>query len=197
LSTMERSSSSEIPGGIYYLDASILLNLFRSYSQGDYPEAARTFLEKIEQGQARGLISELTLCEIIGAIRKASVYRRNIVEKSKIEETIDRVLKKIYQIENIVLFTSPENGKSSQQSTSLFLFQVLKDGLESLKKENYRIECISSSKEYRFRGLDINDLIHLRIALELGCDYLATFDKGFWIQERPLGIYDVKNQTER
>ncbi|MBS3794901.1 MAG: type II toxin-antitoxin system VapC family toxin [Candidatus Thorarchaeota archaeon] len=195
--SMEEHSSSEIPAGIHYLDTCVLLNLFRSYSQGDYPQAARDFLEKIEQGQAKGLVSNLTLCEIIGAIRTASVYKKNIVDKSKIEEILDKVLRMIYQIENIIFFTSAEDGSLDKPSNPIFLFQVLQDGVESLRKENYQIECVNPPSEYRFRGLNINDLIHLRIASELGCDYLATFDKGFWIQRRPLGIYDVKNQTER
>ena len=76
------------------------------------------------------------------------------------------------------------------------LWEVLEPSLEELHDTYYEVKENRKGRRY-IEGIGSNDALHISIAVAFGCDYLATFDKGFWNNDRPIGIFDVRNNTER
>lgn len=182
---------------LHYLDTSVLLNIFRSYSQGGDAKKAHDYFKRIEDGTLKGIVSSLALAEVIHAVRKSCVHRKGVIEINMIEAELEKILTKLYQINNLVFFTSETVSAQGLCPEPPLFFPILDFALGQLKRSKYEVEFIEEKNEYKFRGLGINDCLHVRIASELGCDCIATFDKGFLIAEHEIRVFDVRNNVKR
>jgi len=181
---------------VYYVDSSVLLNLFLGSSRPGEADAAKRFMARIAQGAAKGIVSTWVLMEVITVLRRARA-KKGVTKTEEIETGVESVLGSIYRIRNLKFVSGKPDEISHTGGQALELWRILEDGLEHLRDSLYTVEWNEEQKSYLINGIAGNDALHIMLAKAFGCDSLATFDKGFWADDRPVTIYDVKNDEEK
>lgn len=190
------TSRGDLSPGNYYLDSSVLLHFFWRTGGGGDTRAAREFILEIEKGNAVGILSNWSIMEIISVVRQ-SMINNDVDNYSVIEQEVVNLLDKLFEIKGIRIIVGTPFELSEFQKEAPLLWNILEDALEHLEETNYGIDWLETETKFKLRGIASADALHVFIATSFGCDYLATFDKGFWADERPITIYDVREKKER
>lgn len=171
-----------------YLDTNIIV----AYALGPekekfhYPKAERIF-KQIEKGEFIGVVSTLTLTELIGVLRTHIGRERDkmiIIEEKKQNDHVKNTAKNAYDL-MFNLLLQMENIKIEEGSTTNFQ-SILNDGLDLIKDSNgfqkFHRKCGICRQEYKssnFKQILIADILHALLAKNTKCDELFTFDGGF------------------
>ncbi len=185
---------SSIPAGFCYIDTSVLLNYLSGYGRSRDRRATKAFFQQIAQGTATGIVSTWALMEMISVIRKACV-RKNYTNYGVIEQDVVQGVGKIMALKNLEFVSGTQFELSILGRNAPLVWAVLELGLDQLRNSNYRVAMRGSNQ--KLVGIGGNDAFHISLACYFGCDYLATFDKGFWSDTHPIKIYDVKANKMR
>lgn len=171
-----------------YIDTNIIV----AYALGpekekyQYPKSEQIF-KQIEKGDFIGVISTLTLTELIGVIRThigrdrtkmLSIDEKKQNEHVKTEAKIvyGEIFSTLLQMKNIKF----EGGAKTN-------FQaVLNDGFELIegsngfqKFHNKCSICKNPHNSSNFKQILVADILHALLAKDTKCDELLTFDGGF------------------
>lgn len=178
------------------MDSNVLLNLFGGYGSRSEGKAAQRFMKTIEEGKAGGVVSTWALMEIITVIRKA-MARNGKMDLGDIEPAVERIVSAIYRIRNLRIVSGTPLEMSKISRGPPLLWEILENALSHLSDSLYDVEWHKMKKIHEVNGIGSNDALHIMLAVQFGCDFLATFDRGFWADERPIPIFDVKENRER
>jgi len=159
-------------------------------------QAAKKFLKNIETGKAIGIVSTWTLLEIITVVRNL-MARQKMMSLGDIEAQVERVIGNIYRIRNLKIMSGTPMEMSQIGRNAPMIWEVFEESLEHLRHTLYEVQWDSRKKIHTISGIGSSDALHVMLALFFGCDFIATFDRGFWIDERPISIFDVKANRER
>jgi len=181
---------------VFYIDSNVLLNYLGNYGKRNEMEAAKRFLKSIQDGKRKGIVSTWALMEIITVIRKALALKGK-TDFSDIEPIVDQSISAIYKIRNLKIVSGTPLEMSKINSKPPLLWEIFEKALDHMSNSMYDVEWNDKKKLNEIVGIGSNDAVHILLAVHFGCDYLATFDKGFWVDTRPITIFDVYNNTER
>ncbi|MGA2308137.1 MAG: hypothetical protein ABSG57_01145 [Candidatus Bathyarchaeia archaeon] len=177
---------------VKYLDSSIILSYQLGPTDRFYNDARRIIEDDIMKKKIIGLVSMLTLMEVIDVIRRRVTERtdkskldlldtisQNLYLKGESDTKIKDLLQVLTQMEDqgLILFSD---------FTPVDLKQMMKDVYDYSKdyfgiaKKYYRCQiCNGSFEHYTYKGLGWIDLVHAFLALGFFADGLITADKSF------------------
>ena len=171
-----------------YFDANLLL----AYALGPeehndhYAKAEEIFL-KVKRGEFLGVISTLTLTEILGVFRLVKGRELETLRPKSDDGRIEYVLREanqMYQGLLGVLLQMPnikfEKGRQTSLQSSLEeVLEILNNIKGGIKIHTYCKKCGSDHPLSEHKAVATVDILHAIIARDSGCDSLMTFDKGF------------------
>lgn len=172
-----------------YLDANILLAISAGEKkEPDQYRLAVSVFDEIKEGKIVGVISSLTLMEVLAVLRTQKGREKHKLDGLSSPKQLEYVLnesKSMYddlmgqllRLSNIKFdLGKPTNlNKLMDQA-----FDVLQKTRGKIRFYNRCSRCGSNNVNYSaFKGLGSDDMIHALLAKDIGCDYLITFDKDF------------------
>jgi len=177
---------------IEYIDSSILV----SYQLGPtdrFYQTAKEIMEKDILGkQIIGLISMLTLLEVIDVIRHRITERTNKVTLDLMDEPSKNLYvrteteKKIKEMIDILTLMESQGFIVFADFTPLDLKQIMSDVYDysrnyfGMVRKYFNCQiCHNPLEHYSYKGLGWIDLLHAFLAVGLFADGLITADKGF------------------
>jgi len=171
-----------------YIDTNIII----AYAVGptkekiQYPKAEKIF-KQIEDGEFIGVVSTLTLTEIIGVLRTLIGREREkmlTIKEHDQNEHVRHEAKKIYD-EIIKILLTMNNIKFEEGKMSNFQ-TILSDGFELISGstgfQKFHSTCGICRQAYKssnYKQILVADILHALLAKDTGCDELLTFDGGF------------------
>ena len=172
-----------------YLDANILLAI----SAGSEKEPTQfklsiKILDEIKKGSIIGIVSPLTLMEVIAVLRtqkgreKHNLKKFPYKEQSKfvLEESklmYDTLIKELMQLPNLKFELGKHTDLNELMNQAVAVLQKTEG---DVKYRNRCSRCGSQNVNYTaFKGLGSDDIIHALLAKDAGCDCLITFDQDF------------------
>lgn len=170
-----------------YLDANILITYAVGPEKDDKFDLAKQVFDKIKSGEYEGVISTLTLMEVLG------VFRRHIGTDRQRMYSVPRDTQGEYvQTESQSMFQSmlgelvKMGNIKFEDGKSVDLASVLNPSLDIMKEVKGIVKfyntcgiCNSQARVSVHKAVATMDIIHTTIAKETGCESLITFDKGF------------------
>ncbi len=176
----------------FYIDTSVLLNTVDGFGNPQETRASREFMKCVTDGLINGVISPWVVLEMIHVIRghliDSGFDKYRIIE----QETVG-IATKLCAFPKLRIIWGKE-AYIGQEPIELWV--IMKESLRILRSSKYT--AVDDPKRGRvLEGIGSNDALHIAIALKLGCDVLATCDKGFWSDKHQIPIYDVKNKVRR
>lgn len=172
-----------------YLDANVLVSyqVGRDKEPGHYPLAEEVF-KNIITGKYSGIISLLTVMETI------NVFRRIKTEELK-QLTITEPAEQIEYVKNESNFLYNDLTRKLLESHKTIKFEDCR----GIAFSNFLPTCLEIAQQYHGKVKTYNncrqcksnvthnvhkaigplDILHIFLALALGCKYFITFDKGF------------------
>lgn len=172
-----------------YLDANILLALAAGKEkEPEQYRLAETILEEIKSGKIQAVISSLTLMEILAVLRAQKGREKNNLTGLSREKQVEFVIKESNSMNHILIseLIRLPNVKF-EFGRHVDLNKLMDQALEILKKVNGKVKfynkckrCGSENVNYStYKGLGTDDMIHVLLAKDGGCDQLITFDGDF------------------
>lgn len=171
-----------------YLDSNIIL----AYAAGPIKEPeqyskAKKIFEEIKSNQFIGIISILTLMETLGVMRAQKAREKEqllgldrkdqlyyVLKESK--EMYDVTTHEILQMPNVKL----EAGKVIDMKKLFEMaYEIMLQVRGNVKFRRYCKKCGSDNSFFDYKGLGTDDIIHILLAKEIGCDIFITFDSDF------------------
>jgi predicted nucleic acid-binding protein len=172
-----------------YLDANILLAI--SAGEKKEPEQyklAVNIFNEIKEGSLVGVISSLTLMEVLAVLRTQKGREKHKLNGLSSQKQLEHVLNESKSMYDELM------GQLLRLSSIKFdlgkptnLNKLMDQAFDVLQKTKGKIRfydrcsrCGSNNVNYSaFKGLGSDDMIHALLAKDIGCDYLITFDKDF------------------
>lgn len=185
-----------VPEGKHYIDSSVLMNLMWVAPGGTDARAAKIYLKQVEGGKAIGIISAWTLMEVISVTRAlvADLTNAGVME---IERDVEEVLHKIFSMKNVEFLAIESLPGPEWDVDSVSLWEALQEGLEQLRYAKYSIREVGDPPKRKIVGIGGADSLHIFIAANTACDFLATLDRGFLVDRWPINIFDVSQCYKR
>lgn len=177
---------------IEYLDSSIIVAYILGPNDPFYKSAKNILENDIINGTTVGLISMLSLLEIIDVIRKRVTERTNrklldsmneankksyikAESESKISELIDTLT--IMEEKGYIIFADFTAIDLKQIVNRIYSYSKAYFG--NISKSYFCRICRTPFESYSYRGLGWIDLMHAYLALNLCADGFMTADKSF------------------
>jgi len=163
-----------------YIDANVLVYYFYSKQRKDFFKKAQNLLQKIENNKFEGIISSLTLMEVIKSLRELLVKYGNIRRSKEIEEIIRQQIHQLFTFRNIRFVEGrPPELIPMPESEKLYFCTVCNEALAILHRCTGKTDVDRVTGEFVHRGLSAPDILHVVLANKLQCDKLATFEWNF------------------
>lgn len=170
-----------------YLDANVLLAISAgSKKEPNQFRLASIILEEIKAGKITGIVSPLTLMEVIAVLRTQKGRERHNLDRLSNKQQLEFVLnesKSMYDKLMGELIKLP--NLKFELGRHVDLNKLMGQALGVLEKTRGKTRfyhrcsrCGSQNVSYTaFKGLGSDDAIHALLARDAGCDCLVTFDK--------------------
>lgn len=172
-----------------YLDANILLAISAgSEKEPNQFRLAAGILEEIKAGKIAGIVSSLTLMEVIAVLRTQKGREVHNMGRLSGERQLEFVLKESRSMYDKLmgeLIKLPslkfELGRHADLNRLMGqAFGVLQKTKGKVRSYDRCSKCDSQNVSYTaFKGLGSDDIIHALLAKDAGCDCLITFDRDF------------------
>lgn len=172
-----------------YLDANILLAISAGKEkEPDQFRLAERVLGEIRDGKIQGVISSLTLMEVIAVLRTQKGREKEKIDGLSREKQLEYVLnesknmyeklmRELLQLSNIKFDLGKHTDINKLMDQA---FDILQHTKGKVRFFNRCKRCGTEHVNYSmFKGLGSDDIIHALLAKDIGCDYLITFDKDF------------------
>jgi len=151
------------------------------------------FMNDVQSGKYQGIISYLTLNEILKIIRNL------LVKKGKTDPDVwrreeENAIERIYKLPNSsfeILAGLPDESITS--SDELHFGKISNDALEIMKKYSGKVKEIPGSDD-EHDGLSTVDTYHIILAKKFNCEKIASFDKDFVEASSEIGTIVLKEE---
>jgi len=170
-----------------YIDSMVLIYYFYSKQRKDFSEKAKIFLQKIERAKFEGVISSLTLMEVIKSLRELLIKYGNIRKIAEIEEIIRQQISGLFAIGNIRFVEGrPPDFRPVPEAEELYFCTVCNEALAILHECTGKPDYDREEDKIVHKGLHAPDILHIVLAKKLQCDKLATFEWNFREAEKEI-----------
>ena len=172
-----------------YLDSNILLAISAGpEKECDQFRMAVNVLDEIKNGTIIGIVSSLTLMEVITVMRIQKGKEKHCLESMSSDEQSKFVLResKLMYKKLLTELVKLPNLKF-ELGRRIIMNTVLDNALSILHRIRGKVQIyrkrhendISHVKYTMFKGVGSNDVIHALLARDVGCDDLVIFDRDF------------------
>ncbi|MCE2499061.1 MAG: type II toxin-antitoxin system VapC family toxin [Nitrosopumilaceae archaeon] len=162
----------------YYLDSNILLAV--SAGPGKEPNQFRMsmgVLDQIRRGETIGVVSSLTLMEVITVLRVKKGREKSSLDSMRPDQQSEFVLRESKSMyDKLVTELMKLPNLKFEYGRRADVYSVMRDALAILHEIRGKVRPDGNS---RFGGAGTVDVIHALLAKDMGCDELVTFDTGF------------------
>lgn len=143
---------------------------------------AASFIDGVRDGKYEGIISTVTLMEVV------KVLRYLYVEKGKQDPGFwntktNEAIEKIYRLPKmkIVKGLISETGKTYSPTLcdEMAFGKFIDESLELLKKYSGSVKQDSRGKKLEHNGISVVDALHIIIAKKFECNKIVSFDNDF------------------
>jgi predicted nucleic acid-binding protein len=167
-------------GDRIYIDTNVLVYFFYTKQRPDFSEMAKEFLKKIEKSKFEGVITSITLMELIKCLRELLVKYGNIIDANKLDEIICQQLKVLYSIGNIRFVEGhPPEYAPETELEQLYYYTISNKSLKLMQNCKGRVYPDYNKGTAEHEGLHPMDIMHVVLAKQLHCDKIATFEWNF------------------
>lgn len=170
-----------------YIDTNIIIAYAAGPSKDPNYQKAKDVFDEVKRGNYVGVISTLTLIEVIGVLRTLIGRERTVLQgfsyneqadyvKDEAQNWYNQLIAEILQMPNIKI----EKGKQANlQSTLETAFEIMTEIKGVVKFYQQCGICGSNHPASAHKQVLAADILHALIAKDTVCDFLVTFDKGF------------------
>ena len=163
-----------------YIDANVIVYYFYTRQREDFSRKARNLLQKIENNKFEGVVSSLTLMEVMKSLRELLVRYGGIHRVDEVEKIIREALSALFAIRNIrIVEGRPPEFKPMRETQELHFCTVCNEALGILRECPGKPHVDRETGETVHMGLHVPDFFHVVLAKKCQCDKLATFDWDF------------------
>ncbi len=169
------------------MDTNILITYVVGPEKDDKFDLAKQVFGKIRSGEYEGVISTLTLMEVLGVFRRqvgTDRERMYLVPRPTQGEYVQTESQSMFQSMLGELVKMPNT--KFEEGKSVNLGSVLNSSLDIMKEVKGVVKfyntcgfCDSRASVSVHKAVATMDIIHATMAKETGCESLITFDKGF------------------
>ena len=173
-----------------YIDSNILLNWLFGVSTTKVKPSS-DFLNEVIAGKFEGIITSLTLNEVIKVTRNIMTGNGKTEPgywKSKEKEA----MRKIFELPAKNVIISNDVLENLELSEDELNFEKISDEALTLIKKYQGSTKINEDGKTEHDGLSTVDSLHLAIAKKIACDKIATADADFKETEAELPVLFVK-----
>ena len=163
-----------------YIDTNVLVYYFYTRQREDFSEKAKRFLQRVESNKFEGVISSVTLMELIKVLRELLVTYGKIRDMNMIESVINQQIKELYSMNNICFVEGrPPDLKPVVEVEKLYYYSITSRSLNLLQTCRGKIDADHETGEPEHAGLHPLDIMHVVLAKQLNCHRIATFEWNF------------------
>jgi predicted nucleic acid-binding protein len=163
-----------------YIDSTVLVyHEFKNFKP-TFSQRSEELLSKIERGKYEGIVSILSIMELVKSIR-GLLTECNNCDKNAWREATRSAIEAIYKIKNIqIIEGDPTERKTSSQIEDLLYSTFIWKGFEILNKYPGKPgKSKSINHDFEHDGLSPVDTLHITLAQKMSCSKIATFDHDF------------------
>lgn len=169
---------SESENNRIYIDTNVLFNwLFGVTATTLKP--ATDFIKDIQRGRYVGVISYLTLNELLKVISNLLVDKGKTDPaewKSKREEAI----RKIFAIDsNQIEIVSGTTNDSTHNENELLFGKISDNAYDLMEKYPGTVKYDNTARKDKHKGMSTVDTLHVELAKIFNCSKIASFDSDF------------------
>lgn len=169
-----------VKGERIYLDANVLVYYFYSKQNQRFHIKAKKLLEKIENKKYEGIISSLTLMELIKSLRELLIKYSGIRRMDDVEKIVRDSISKLFTIRNMYFMVGYNEAIPVLSETKeLYYNTVSKEAFDIMCNCSGKCDYAYNSGEIEHKGLHAPDVFHVVLAKKCKCDKLATFEWNF------------------
>ena len=161
-----------------YIDTNVLFNwLFGVKATTAKP--ATDFIKDVENGKYVGIISDVTLNELVKIIRNIMVERGQ-TDPASWERKKKEAIRKIYAIkkEQIEIVSGTINDCEKSEDDLVF-GKISDQAYNIIQKYPGVAKWDDSEKKTKHKGMSTADTFHVILAKIFNCDKIASFDSDF------------------
>jgi len=163
-----------------YIDTNVLVYFFYTKQRKDFSDKAKLFLGKVETSKFEGVISSITLMELIKCLRELLVKFGKIYDLNRVDEIICQQIKVLYSIDNIRFAEGrPPEYDPTTEVENLYYYAVSNESLKLIQSCKGKVYPDYNTGVAEHTGLHPIDIIHVVLAKQLQCDKIATFEWNF------------------
>lgn len=163
-----------------YIDSNVLVYYFYSKQRRQFFKKSKKLLEKIANNKFEGVISSLTLMELVKALRELLVQFGQIRKVEDVEEIIHKNVSSLFAIGNIRFVEGgPPDFESMPEVEELYFCTVCREALATINECTGKPDIDRETGRIVHKGLHAPDILHIILAKKLQCDKLATFEWNF------------------
>jgi len=164
-----------------YFDSAVLLRWLLGEGHST-KGVASSFIDGVSNEKYEGIISQLTILEMIKVIRNL------LVEKGKTDpkewaDFIFKAIDSIYKIPKIRIIegTVKETGEKHTVTSSdhMSFGKISYDAVELIKKYQGKTKSSTDGKKLEHDGISAVDALHVILAKRLKCNKIVSFDNDF------------------
>jgi predicted nucleic acid-binding protein len=163
-----------------YIDANVLVYYFYSKYRKDFSKNATDLLNKVATKKFEGIISNLTIMELIKSLRELLVEYGKIGKIADIDTIVEKTIKPLFLMDNICFVEGrPTDFEPAIEIAKLYYHSASNECLKLMNVYKGKVGSDYTSGMPKHQGLHAPDFFHLFLAKQLRCDKIATFDWAF------------------
>lgn len=163
-----------------YIDPNVLVYYLKPRYRRDLAEISKRFLNYIERGRFKGVVSTIGMMEIIKIIREILVEIEGVHNPDDWKREVDEAIKSIYGIENIQIVEGKHDEMPTEPPEKFHFSGLVRQAFTILRNYSGKTgEDRERQGRYVHDGLYPMDALHIALAKAIGCDKIATFDQDF------------------
>jgi predicted nucleic acid-binding protein len=163
-----------------YIDTMVLVYYFYTKQHKQFSEQAKRFLQRVENNKFEGVISSVTLMELIKVLRELLITYGPIHDMNVIESIINQQIKELYSMKHICFVEGrPPDFEPATEVEKLYYYTIINKSLKLLQTCTGKVGANYQSGLPEHSGLHPIDIMHVVLAKQLNCNHIATFEWNF------------------
>ena len=163
-----------------YIDTNVLVYYFYTKQRKDLSDKAKLFLQRIESSKFEGIISSITLMELIKSLRELLIKFGKMRDMDTVEAVILQQIKELYAINHMHFVEGhPPEFEPLEEVEELYYYTISNESLKLIQQCKGKVWADRETGEPEHAGLHPIDIIHIVLAKQLHCNKIATFEWNF------------------